>query len=282
MGKNPAFQFYPGDWLRDNVAGCSLAAQGLWLRMMMLMHETGGYISVTSNVHNPIPPANVARRCGCSPDEYETLLAELDAAGVPSRTEGDVIYSRRMVRDFEDRAKNAARVKRHRERSGNGGCNSDVTGDVMPMKHASSSSSSSSDKEEDVPSSCGESCENRPDSPPPTPDPVLFTVQTTGPVKEWHLLRSYLDRWLGLYPELDVEYEIRKAIAWLEDNPRRRKTAKGMKSFITSWLSRAQDSGKGRRRSEGGPTIIKTETISNEEFMRMCEQDKKKGGPDGR
>jgi hypothetical protein len=40
MSKRPSFQFYPGDWLRDSVAGCSLAAQGLWLRVMILAHDT--------------------------------------------------------------------------------------------------------------------------------------------------------------------------------------------------------------------------------------------------
>ena len=40
MAKLPYIQLYPGDWLRDSVAGCSLAAQGLWLRMMFVMHDS--------------------------------------------------------------------------------------------------------------------------------------------------------------------------------------------------------------------------------------------------
>ncbi len=103
MAKLPAFQFYPGDWLRDNVSGCSLAAQGLWLRMMLLMHDSEryGYLSINGL---PIPQDHIFRRCGCdSLEQYMTLFAELDNAGVPSRTDTGVIYSRRMVRDERKR-----------------------------------------------------------------------------------------------------------------------------------------------------------------------------------
>lgn len=101
--KLPAIHFYPGDWLRDHVAGCSLGAQGLWLRMMILMHDSERYGHLCLN-GSPIPPESLARRCGCdSLAQYESLLAELESATVPSRTNSGVIYSRRMVRDDRKR-----------------------------------------------------------------------------------------------------------------------------------------------------------------------------------
>lgn len=100
--KLPAFQFYPGDWLRDDVSACSLAAQGLWLRMMFVMHDADRYGYLAKN-GVPIPPAVVAHRCGATLEQYTSLLAELDAHGVPSRTRDGVIYSRRMVRDAQNR-----------------------------------------------------------------------------------------------------------------------------------------------------------------------------------
>src|SRR6185369_6429483 len=105
-GKLPYIQLYVGDWIRDNVAGCSLAAQGLWLRMMFLAHDSDryGYLDINGS---PIPPGSVAARCGTTPEQYETLLAELDAARVPSRTPESIIYSRRMVRDAKEREANA-------------------------------------------------------------------------------------------------------------------------------------------------------------------------------
>lgn len=124
--KLPAFQFYPGDWIRDPVSGCSLAAQGLWLRMMFLAHDSDRYGYLSHN-GTPIPPEHIARRCGIPLDQYVTLLAELDAAGVPSRTPEKVIYSRRMVRDSKEREGNRKRQTRFRVRNG------DVTPPVTPM-----------------------------------------------------------------------------------------------------------------------------------------------------
>lgn len=46
-----------------------------------------------------------------------------------------------------------------------------------------------------------------------------------------------------LYPAVDVNQEIRKMIGWSESNPRKRKTSRGIKAFINTWLSREQDKG---------------------------------------
>src|SRR5574343_1640294 len=97
--KLPRIELYPGDWLRDSVSGCSLAAQGLWLRMMFLAHVSTryGYLEVDGS---PMQPEFIARRCGADDTaQYETLLSELVAVGVPSVTENGIYYSRRMVRD---------------------------------------------------------------------------------------------------------------------------------------------------------------------------------------
>jgi hypothetical protein len=114
MGKLPSIQFYPGDWLRDPVSTCSLAAQGLWLRMLLVAHDSAPYGYL---VHKgaPIPPEQIARRCGCTLAEYTTLLAELDGVGVPERTPTGVIFSRRMVRD----AKKRAEARRYGKLGGN-------------------------------------------------------------------------------------------------------------------------------------------------------------------
>lgn len=43
-----------------------------------------------------------------------------------------------------------------------------------------------------------------------------------------------------LYPSVDIVSELRKMQGWCEANPTRRKTAKGVKKFIASWLSDTQ------------------------------------------
>ena len=52
---------------------------------------------------------------------------------------------------------------------------------------------------------------------------------------------NYLNSLRQLYPAVDVEQEFRKMYGWLDSNPRNRKTARGIKRFITSWLGRSQD-----------------------------------------
>ena len=142
MKKLPAFPFYPGDWLRDAIARLSLAAQGLWLRLMILMHDSERYGHLCQN-GSPIPPEQLARHCGCSLVEFESLLAELESAGVPSRTRDGIIYSRRMVRDAEERKK--ATERKRRERGPSNG-HADVTPMSRQSHTASSSSSSNSAK----------------------------------------------------------------------------------------------------------------------------------------
>lgn len=115
--KLPALMLYPGDWLRDQVSGCSLAAQGLWLRMMFLAHDSERYGYLCQN-GVAIPPEHIARRCGTPLEQYASLLTELDRAGIPSRTPEGTIYSRRMVRDAKERAGNALRQSRYRARNG--------------------------------------------------------------------------------------------------------------------------------------------------------------------
>jgi hypothetical protein len=51
------------------------------------------------------------------------------------------------------------------------------------------------------------------------------------------------------YPAVDVRQEIRAMRRWAMDNPTGRKTATGIKRFVNSWLSRAQN--KGQRNGSG-------------------------------
>src|SRR5262245_40705133 len=144
VGKLPSLQFYPGDWLRDPVSGCSLAAQGLWLRLMILMHDSEryGYLSQSGS---PIPREQLARRCGCcSLAEFDLLFAELESAGIPSRTQDGMVYSRRMSRDAEERRKATARKAKERANGLSRRSHGSVTAASQKCHTASSASSSSS------------------------------------------------------------------------------------------------------------------------------------------
>lgn len=52
-----------------------------------------------------------------------------------------------------------------------------------------------------------------------------------------------ISMWADTYPAVDVKQELRKMAAWLDSNPTKRKTRRGIERFINNWLSRQQDRG---------------------------------------
>ena len=52
-------------------------------------------------------------------------------------------------------------------------------------------------------------------------------------------------KWSQLYPNVDVLQQLRNMAGWCDANPSKRKTRNGIKRFITSWLAREQDTGRG-------------------------------------
>ncbi len=129
MPHHPWFKFYPSDWRADQMLRlCSPAARGLWLECMCLMHEAKPYGHLLVN-GRAVTEAQLSVLAGVPPDQTGALLAELDAAGVFSRNEDGVIFSRRMTRDADKAAAGAA----HGKRGGNpalraGRVNPDVKG----------------------------------------------------------------------------------------------------------------------------------------------------------
>lgn len=106
--KRPAFQFYPADWRKDNeLRVCSIAARGLWIDMMAIMHEGDPYGHLTV-AGCPVTTAQLASLVGVTPAQCKHLLAELETHRVFSRTDAGVIFSRRMVHDEDVREKRAA------------------------------------------------------------------------------------------------------------------------------------------------------------------------------
>ena len=62
---------------------------------------------------------------------------------------------------------------------------------------------------------------------------------------ERNITQADISEWSNLFPAVDVMQELRKMRAWCIANPNRRKTPKGILRFITIWLSREQDKGRG-------------------------------------
>lgn len=79
-----------------------------------------------------------------------------------------------------------------------------------------------------------------PEKPAPNPSGILL------PLNDKTLYDVPLDKialWKDTYPAVDVEQELKRMIAWLDSNPARRKTKRGITKFINNWLSMEQDRG---------------------------------------
>ena len=77
---------------------------------------------------------------------------------------------------------------------------------------------------------------------------------------------SDIGLWKDTYPAVDVEGELKRMIAWLESNPTKKKTRRGITRFINSWLSRTQDRG-GSRTGQQAETTPTTEHNSYYDIM---------------
>ncbi|MCF4166352.1 hypothetical protein L2U69_11910 [Zavarzinia compransoris] len=97
--RTPWLKWYPSDWRADPALRmCSFAAQGLWVAVLGVMHEAEPYGHLLVNGRAPTT-RQLTGLLGGAEREIAALLQELEEAGVFSRDDEGVIYSRRMVRD---------------------------------------------------------------------------------------------------------------------------------------------------------------------------------------
>jgi hypothetical protein len=92
----------------------------------------------------------------------------------------------------------------------------------------------------------------RPPSGGSPPAPVLV-FPADGKAKTWELTSALLAELQVDFESVDVLAEAKLALAWVKAKPDRRKTVVGYRAFLTSWLSRAKDSGRFARSNANGP-----------------------------
>lgn len=60
---------------------------------------------------------------------------------------------------------------------------------------------------------------------------------------EWIPDEALFAEYVRLYPKVDVKQQFNEMRAWCISNPQKRKTQRGIKRFVNSWLAREQDRG---------------------------------------
>lgn len=86
-----------------------------------------------------------------------------------------------------------------------------------------------------------------PEKSAPTPSGILLPLNDKS---FYDVPQDKITLWRETYPAVDIEQELRRMIAWLDSNPTKRKTRKGIERFINNWLARTQDSGGSKGRKE--------------------------------
>ncbi len=77
-----------------------------------------------------------------------------------------------------------------------------------------------------------------PEKPPSVPPVISLPLND----KTFHdISGSDVEAWKELYPAVDILKELRKMKGWLDSNPAKRKTGRGIRRFINGWLAREQD-----------------------------------------
>ena len=123
----PYMKFYPRDWRGDQaLRAVSIAARGLWIECLCIMHEAKPYGHLMLN-GDPVGDDALARMAGVPVDEVHQLLLELRQAGVLSVTRKGVVFSRRMTKDHARAQKGKTAVeKRWKQQESTGSQASDT------------------------------------------------------------------------------------------------------------------------------------------------------------
>lgn len=114
--KLPYIKFYCRDWQANSeLQSCSIAARGVWIEFMCIMSQSERFGYLERN-GKPIDNETLARLIRVDNPTLNPIIDELERAGVFSRCETTgAIYSRRMVKDFED----AGRFAEYGKKGGN-------------------------------------------------------------------------------------------------------------------------------------------------------------------
>ena len=87
---------------------------------------------------------------------------------------------------------------------------------------------------------------------PQTASPPVVSIPLNDGT-EYPVSQEQCQEWAGVYPAVDVIQQLREMREWCLNNPAKRKTARGVRGFITRWLAKEQD--RGGRKGAKGPGI---------------------------
>lgn len=117
-------------------------------------------------------------------------------------------------------------------------CNTDAT----PLQHVATKRNGDIDIDIHIDKDINTSAGAESNSNTKEHEKTIITL-TLNDKSEFGVDRIQVQEWQELYPAVDIIQELRKMKGWLNANPTKRKTRRGITRFINGWLSREQDKG---------------------------------------
>lgn len=233
--QSPAFQYYPRDILSDiNYQAMTWAERGMYHHLMdICWMET--FI--------PDDPAILARVLGITPEAFSEAWKVIGKCFKGGSENGQLVHPRLDIErakqaQWKEKSARGGKLSAHKRKKAKaevpqqGGCPL-VGTKRQPKVNSSSSSSSSNNNLSNDRLLDGATL--------PTPAEVFTELPCTGKTQTWPVTKSYIAEMAPLYPGIDIQSEILRAKGWLLNNPTKRKTDRGMTSFLGRWFAREQD-----------------------------------------
>lgn len=204
MGKNPAFQFYPSDWVRD-MDEYDLEIQGAWIAIICRLwwSDTRGECTKSAREWS-----RILRK---TEQKTMKIICFLIKKGIASGSVLDnqtiTVYCRRMVEQ--------ERISVLRQQVGKLGGNPNLKNDLVKQKLTKSQplhTSTSSSK-------------------------INYNMAS----HSWeNITDEIMSIWSKANPNVNLKNELNRAASWLESNPSRQK--KDYRRFLNNWFSNARPS----------------------------------------
>jgi len=212
----PWMPLYVADYLADT-GHLSTAEHGAYMLLIMHYWQNGSL---------PEEERRIARIARMSQEEWadsrDTLADLFDEGWKHKRIEAEMA----RAEDVSSKRK-AAAEQRHSKRNSNAPANAE-------QLHAQSQSQSHTEKVDATASTSPE---------PDKSAPVAVIGLPTVSEGDYPVFEADIAEWFAAFPAVDVMQQLAAARSWLMANPKRRKTKRGMRRFIVSWLDRRQNSG---------------------------------------
>ena len=243
MPKDPWYKFWPDKWENDTeLQSCSLAAQGLLIKLMNIMHRSDkpGHLLINGEKPNK---TSTKRIINCHQNEYKTRLKELIEKGVLVEVDG-VVVCPKVVRDHTDREASREAGKR--------GGNPALMGDTLKGRVIPRCKKLDVRKKKEITT---------------TEEKIVFSLPDWMPGKTWDLFLDHRENKVSKksYPLFLTKFYNLKEKGWPPERVVDIIVEKGWKWFNPEWATNAG------YRLEGKTAGSPPDTIAEERRARIAE-----------